>query len=105
MECSQCGRCCKYIVFQIPSSIDKDLKEYYEVRGFVVLPAQHILLQYNPCPYLKDNKCSIHDKKPELCRRLDAKHLDGVLILKGCAYEKYAHPYQILELPESIRKV
>ena len=104
LKCKQCGRCCKYLVFQISSDFDKDLKQYFETRGFEVLPEKNILIQYNPCPHLKNNKCSIHDHKPELCRRFDSEHLEDVIVLKGCVFEEHAQPYQILEIPKSLEK-
>lgn len=47
-ECSQCGECCKHINL-IPQLVDFD-------NGFGV------------CVYLKDNKCTIYEKRPEICR-------------------------------------
>ena len=53
-ECNQCGKCCHHLN---RSKLYKDLD-----RGDGV------------CMYLKDNKCSIYDKRPLLCRVDDSYH-------------------------------
>lgn len=47
-QCSQCGECCKHINL-IPQLTNFD-------NGFGI------------CIHLKDNKCSIYEKRPEICR-------------------------------------
>ena len=101
-ECRKCGKCCKYTIFQIPSSLPKSYASYYEARGFTVLLEQRTLVLNVPCPHLVDGLCDIHDSKPKLCRDFESGNLGGSLILSDCAYAEEAKPEQILTLPEDL---
>lgn len=84
-QCRACGKCCKnrndilltaYDVFKIAKSLGRTPEEIIErycevyeghtshfpiVRLLPVPPD-------NSCPFLRNKKCSVHDKKPTVCR-------------------------------------
>ncbi len=50
-KCQQCGKCCWG-----PGTIQLSPNQILYIRG------------YEPCYFLKDNKCSIQNNKPEQCK-------------------------------------
>ena len=78
-ECKQCGDCCRYVVLPIVA----DDEGYYEwlrlhgarivnqpVAGGVTFVCARFEL---PCSALVDGKCSIYDRRPEMCRRWECE--------------------------------
>lgn len=80
-KCTQCGECCRQMVICITHSDIKRwveecrndiLKEIVFARGapqgdgFYI--EQTITAPKKPCPFLVDNKCSIHKTKPVCCK-------------------------------------
>jgi Fe-S-cluster containining protein len=77
-NCSQCGLCCQLFL------INLNKKEYYsekyktELESFGVLNNFKKAVKYGAnilkqkknggCIYLKDNKCLIHQTRPQVCR-------------------------------------
>lgn len=75
IDCTTCANCCKVIQ---PTFTQADITKI--ANHFDISPSQFIE-QYlvsdvfgdyspklSPCPFLKDNKCSIYDHQPESCR-------------------------------------
>lgn len=63
--CSQCGICCRNLP-KIPP-----FKEFHDGDGI--------------CKYLSENKCSIYEKRPSLCRVDESYHLFEHII----SYQEY----------------
>jgi len=78
-KCSQCGACCKLFMINLTEKeyrskkyqtilekfgFEEDFKEA-ERNGLNIL-AVH---DDESCIYLKDNKCSIHKRRPTACRK------------------------------------
>ena len=87
MECSQCGVCCKLFLINLNKE-EYDSKKYKTMFDDLVseedseiiedisfeeaeLTGANILKQKedNSCIYLKDNTCSIHKDRPEVCTK------------------------------------
>lgn len=76
-ECNMCGWCCKFtfdpVAIFVPTPTE-EMKDFLKVRGFQAFKSrgEEGLGQYGavylPCPKLKDNKCSIHETRPQMCR-------------------------------------
>ncbi len=78
LKCKMCGLCCKLFL------INLNKEEYYSSKYLTVFNdieiiddfkfaseyGANILKQKNDgsCIYLKNNICSIHEKRPEVCR-------------------------------------
>ena len=61
--CGECtGSCC--------ISYDVIALEPNEVEQFGV---PHILIGYDGCQYLEKGRCSIHNKRPQVCRNFDCR--------------------------------
>ena len=80
MECSQCGVCCKLFVINLNEQEynSKTYKTIFESFGHVYdfLEAEmigaNLLMQKDDgetCIYLENKKCSIHQRRPEVCRK------------------------------------
>ncbi len=68
-ECERCGECCR----TLPISLSwADIERLYKIEGegfFDKLDNDAIEnCLRTPCPYLKDNRCMIYDKRPLVCR-------------------------------------
>jgi Fe-S-cluster containining protein len=61
MNCISCGECCKkHWLLHLKSDYEKSLFKSLIVYGEYIWTDQ--------CPYLQNNKCSIHDDKPYKCK-------------------------------------
>ncbi|MDI3497279.1 YkgJ family cysteine cluster protein, partial [Archaeoglobus sp.] len=71
-ECRMCGKCCEKLsqcVYdpskgKIIAEADLGLFEYVELNDVEL--KSPILIK--PCPFLKDNRCAIHEIRPKSCR-------------------------------------
>ncbi len=68
-ECERCGECCR----TLPISLNwDDIERLYRYEGEVFLDKLDENAIENclktPCPYLKDNRCTIYNKRPLVCR-------------------------------------
>ena len=78
MKCSQCGVCCKLFVINLNKEEynSKKYKTVFEEFGHfpwkeAEMIGANLLVQKEDgktCVYLEDNKCSIHKKRPIVCR-------------------------------------
>ena len=72
--CDDCTACCKGMYVQIEQGDDPSL---FDDNG--ILPTED-----GHCAYLVDNKCSIYDKRPKVCRAFDCR----LFALSGLAHEE-----------------
>ena len=58
IKCRQCAKCCKALgALELVN--EEDIKRFgKEVLGY----------KDGKCEYLKNNKCSIHETKPQICK-------------------------------------
>jgi uncharacterized protein len=87
VDCRDCANCCKALTI-IPKPTDiKNLSDHlgvdpYEFRQ-KYLKKDHegdLVFKQRPCPFLKQNKCSVYEVRPEPCRsypHLEAQHMAG----------------------------
>ena len=78
-KCIQCGECCRKLAIPIAYS---DIKKWQGAQRWDILRKVGFsrkaptgqgfyigdTLTIKPCPFLKDNLCSIHDIKPVCCK-------------------------------------
>ena len=84
--CEEChALCCSYVMFEIdePDSIEEfeNIRWYvaHENISVVFDDGEWMLYIKNKCSYIDENhRCSIYDKRPELCRKYDHKDCDMV---------------------------
>lgn len=94
--CSQCGECCRWLVLGETREMSADERRYHAFRG--AIERQGLVLVEHPCTMLEyyragdgaaaaaaevtgDNlargiiraRCSVHGKKPEVCRLYSGK--------------------------------
>jgi hypothetical protein len=85
IDCTTCANCCKVIQ---PTFTQADITK---IANHFDIPPSQFIEQYlvsdvfgdyspklSPCPFLKDNKCSIYDHQPESCRSFPHLHKDDV---------------------------
>jgi len=78
MKCKQCGICCKLFLINLTEKeyISGTYKTQFEQFGIThdfkeaEMCAANIITQKanGSCTYLKNQKCSIHNKRPKSCR-------------------------------------
>ena len=86
MKCDQCGVCCKLFLINLTEKEyrSKLFKTQFEEFGLVKdfqeaeMIGANIITQKEDgsCIYQKDNKCSIHNKRPEACKAFFCKSDD-----------------------------
>ena len=67
--CKACGKCCTYM--ELPVVSDKDGYYAWLAMHDVEIVFSHGLLCARieqPCSRLVDGKCSIYDRRPQMCR-------------------------------------
>lgn len=89
-ECTKCGKCCENIYaaymysekdFELMKKIFPSYRRFY-IKG----KDEHGNLIF-ACQYLKNNLCSVYDKRPRLCRSYPQKRLARYAKMPdGCGY-------------------
>ena len=76
IDCTQCANCCRSLIIA-PDYPDisrlacakglttQDFKRTYMRRDF----EGDMVMKQKPCPFLKNNRCSVYEDRPKLCRR------------------------------------
>jgi len=62
-HCEQCGACCRYDKVPVRPH---DIKRAPEIRPYLSEDGKHLVTK-GGCPFLKDNRCSIYDRRPDTC--------------------------------------
>jgi uncharacterized protein len=75
IDCTQCANCCKALV------VAPDYRDISELANHVQISTLDFKKKYlkkdtdgdlvfkqKPCPFLKNNKCSVYSSRPQLCR-------------------------------------
>lgn len=68
-ECIKCGQCCRH--YQLVELFDEDIQrlEAYRPQEFVVVKNGRAFLRHEKtCHFLEGDLCSVHDRKPAVCR-------------------------------------
>ncbi|MFH1828845.1 MAG: YkgJ family cysteine cluster protein [Nanoarchaeota archaeon] len=77
-KCNQCGVCCRLFVINLNEEEynSRKYKTIFEEFGIVdfeeaELTGANFIAQNedDSCIYLKDNRCSIHERRPQSCRK------------------------------------
>ncbi len=75
LKCRQCGFCCKATMVngELPDEVKElwyeiSFEEAREHHGFNMLFVRNPNIKFYNCKALKNNRCSIHEKRPDICR-------------------------------------
>ena len=92
-ECNHCGHCCtmvsRDVLVRTPEQVQRDAA-FYRARGFqptrVDGELRYILFAWlqAPCPEFKDERCVIHDTKPQTCAEFPRLPVD--IVGTPCSY-------------------
>jgi Fe-S-cluster containining protein len=86
IDCTMCGRCCKELR---PALSEDDQKRLAARLDLTIEQFRVKYLQYNdtdewewrtkdsPCPFHKDNKCTVYEDRPQNCRDYPYLHDSG----------------------------
>lgn len=80
MKCKRCGKCCANLILEIPVEDPRltppVVRQATPMRGGVDNKITHLSFNRKTpphrCVFLKRNRCSIHRKRPQLCRDFKA---------------------------------
>jgi hypothetical protein len=96
IDCTSCGNCCRVILPQLTAA---DIKRMAAHLGMTVkqFRADYVrtdtenreTAEFNtmPCPFLRDNRCSIYDCRPRDCRSFPHLHKKDFVFRMNQAYE------------------
>jgi len=86
-QCRNCTKCCRQ--FTLPAKNTAELRRMFrEEYGFCLIDPEMTVLFKGTCEHLKDQKCSIYDKRPEKCRDYFCKRYPKEEIPFGQIYKK-----------------
>lgn len=82
IDCRNCANCCKVVTPRLTSA---DIKRLSKHAGMTVKEFQNtftcqdekgegLIFKSSPCPFLKDNQCSVYDVRPRDCRSFPHLH-------------------------------
>lgn len=83
IDCTQCGNCCREMQpVLIPADIKRLARETglgpkdFTARYLKNAPAGHsgMIFKSRPCPFLKDNRCSVYEARPRDCKSYPHLH-------------------------------
>ena len=87
IECTSCGRCCKELR---PTFSQQDQQRLADRLEMTVEQLKEQYLEYDesdnkpgwqmngaPCPFQKDNKCTVYEDRPQDCRGYPYLHKSG----------------------------
>lgn len=95
-DCSICGFCCTDEALDIKepdaNRISRNLKidkvTFYEKYTYYNEETQHISMKM-PCPFYRENRCSIYEIRPEMCRNYPVFITENfrvrIVEIEGCA--------------------
>jgi len=92
-KCEQCGKCCRYVFIDLDEPEEK--VDWEEMRWFLTHKKVKIYKDEDgwgvefitDCKYLINNKCSIYEKRPDVCR----DHIPG-----ECDNEEGTFDYELI---------
>ncbi len=82
-ECAMCGRCCAnqdlvqltaFELYRLAGFLNMEASAFFEqyclltATNFNPVPHLYIKTKDGACPFLKDNKCSVHEARPYACK-------------------------------------
>lgn len=87
IDCTKCANCCKNMTVVLD---EEDLKSI--AKGLDISPGEvkasytksgeesdEYIMDKKPCPFLKNNKCSIYPDRPKVCRSFPHLHKEGIM--------------------------
>jgi Fe-S-cluster containining protein len=87
VDCTQCANCCKGLSIAPKSTDVKRLSDGLGLSPYEFktkyLKKDHegdLVFKQRPCPFLKSNRCSVYEHRPETCRsypHLEKQHMLG----------------------------
>jgi Fe-S-cluster containining protein len=104
-ECAMCGQCCAnqdlvqlttYELYKLASHLHMEPGEFFnrhcELGATNLTPTPHLYIKTNNgvCPFLKENKCTVHEARPYACRAYPQRvYWKPIVEMKGFVREKY----------------
>jgi uncharacterized protein len=92
IDCTNCANCCKTLSPQVSQTDIKRISAFLQISETEFIEKYLKIGDENkyemnalPCPFLKDDKCSIYEVRPTVCR--EYPHTDK----KGFTSRKYMH--------------
>lgn len=85
LKCTLCGNCCRFRIIALDG---RDIKRIEEAghRGFVKKSGSSMKMDNGKCFFLKDDKCSIYDIRPQVCRDFPFSKVFGMDFAKAGLY-------------------
>ena len=84
--CAGCDHCCRYVAMEIDKPTTK--KDFDNIRWYLLHRSISILIDWDgawliqfdtPCEWLRDNRCTHYELRPEICREYDPKECERYL--------------------------
>jgi Fe-S-cluster containining protein len=94
VDCKQCGKCCTGFWFNNIPLLDgdqekivsacKSKEEFQEITDLMDFNDKKMFALKEPCVFLKENKCSIHQNSPSVCKMFPVMIEDTIIINVCC---------------------
>lgn len=76
VDCTACAKCCRALVIapdyrdvsRLAESVNLETHEFR--KKYMRLDSEgDLVMRQRPCPFLRSNRCSVYEARPNLCRR------------------------------------
>ncbi len=80
IDCTECGNCCKVLRSRIAEhDIERlagglGISRSQVIERYLELYDNELYIEQIPCPFLKDNKCTVYEYRPDDCRSYPHLH-------------------------------
>lgn len=80
-ECMMCGNCCRFSIITLNDEDTRRIEAHGHKDFYEVLDSgeKKLKMANGRCMFVKDDACTIHDIKPEVCRNFPFSRLYGVI--------------------------
>ncbi len=112
IDCTQCGNCCRGLMISVEKAdaarlsqhlaIDEEAfeKNYLEKSG----ESDEAIFNAIPCHFLKGNKCSVYEARPQACRDFPHLHKPGFIFRLFSVIANYGICPIVFNVVEELKK-
>ncbi|HWB61903.1 MAG TPA: YkgJ family cysteine cluster protein [Chitinophagales bacterium] len=95
IDCTACGNCCRGLSPYLNKGDIKRLGEGLNlsaeqvVKRYTETDSSGVSFKHMPCKFLKENKCTVYQHRPDVCMSFPHLHKDGFITRSRRVFDNY----------------